>query len=131
MPGYYIEYLTLGVLGVLFLVAMFLGFYDDRHIPRDRGLSILTLAGIIVVIAWVTLLATHQLDWGHYFRYSYLGSIPVLIWLGYCLSDQIYRDKDVIVAAVIAILLLCLAGYLFWPFWAVGYLVSFCDRSPA
>jgi len=105
------------------LVAAFLLGSRDRGGETDRGLFLFTIAGGLVLVTWIMLGVYQHPSWG-YLRYAYLGATPVIIWFVYCFFEPVYWSLQVLLWGVVAIILLYFLGYVFWPFWIVGFILA-------
>ncbi len=125
-----IEGLVLITLVILFVLAGILGVID-RGRAADRGFSLLTAGGFLVVLAWVLLALNWHQGWGEYYlRYGYLGALPVFVLFGHCLWEPVFWDWYTLFFGLAAVIVLALIGFLFWPFWVLGFVVSlWCGGS--
>ena len=121
-----VEQLTWVALAIMFVLAVIYGIVDKGKATSNRGVVFVTISGMLVVIALVLL----AIGWQHgaiayHLRYSYLNILPVVILLGYCLWEDIFREWLVFVVCVVAIIALWFVGYLFWIVWTIGGIIVF------
>jgi len=124
-----IEQLTWLALTIVLVVAIALGRID-RGRATDKGFSLLTIGGFLVVVAWASLALNWHQGWGeYYFRYGRLGALPIFIFFGYCLGESIFWDWQVLLLGLVAVIILSFTGFIFWPLWLLGFLISLRHRS--
>lgn len=109
-----IERLELLVLGILLLLNLIVGFSKQRDTSMWPVTTML-MACAVVTIALAIIARQAHMSWMavYYWRYSYLGPVPLLMPFAYVWALAVWRDGWAIWTFVAAVLIFWLLGWLF------------------
>ncbi|MFH1088323.1 MAG: hypothetical protein V1719_00600 [Patescibacteria group bacterium] len=116
-----IEKIALIVLGFFFLVNLITGLSKQ---PNTYMVPVITLilACAVVIAAIVMIAQQTHIPWVkvYYWRYSYLGSIPIVMPFTYAWASSLWQEWWSIIVFVVTLLL-------FWLFgWFIGGCLVWC-----